>query len=383
MNIHLASLVVLLAATFIHCHSWIDCVKYTDPSSGFNDPTKCLARPRNYVKHEGAGFGADTGYNDQGGTCKYPLTASTPMSSFYTTKFPMASYTVGERVCLTWPAKNHVAAQCTNAFIPDTENKVFISAVNPSVDNVGAWTLLKDFGNSPKGQMSTGKGFQNCPNFCDNPDKAFCYQCFDMPNMAAGIYSFQWRWVFNENTPAYTSCWDAVVTTSGGSKPTTLAPSTTTAGPSTTLAPLNGDAVRILNPPTYADIMNTKTIVVKVDYSASQNVDIIVDLLSEKTYAWFGKAIVKNVPKGSKTIDMTINVMQIPEPGNYVVKPWIVQAGRGEEPNAWAMELDKREYPLRMGVGAAPPASTLNSSSAARSASFWVFVVCIVIYFVL
>lgn len=56
------------------------------------------------------------------------------------------------------------------------------------------------------------KGFQNCPKFDENNDKALCTVCFDLEaDLAPGLYSFQWQWSFNAVTDAYTSCWEAQV----------------------------------------------------------------------------------------------------------------------------------------------------------------------------
>merc|ERR1712152_51049 len=63
---------------------------------------------------------------------------------------------------------------------------------------------------------SDGCGFQNCPKFCDNTDKATCFGDFVVPDVdTAGYYTFVWYWIFNPGAP-YISCYEAYVTPSTG-----------------------------------------------------------------------------------------------------------------------------------------------------------------------
>merc|ERR1719419_880857 len=56
------------------------------------------------------------------------------------------------------------------------------------------------------------QGFQNCPAFCENMDKSLCTGSFTVPtDLADGIYTFQWKWVFNKGTAPYITCFEAYV----------------------------------------------------------------------------------------------------------------------------------------------------------------------------
>lgn len=203
-------------------------------------------------------------------------------------------------------------------------------------------------------------------------DKALCGQCFDIPaDLATGRYAFQWRWVFNAGTPPYTSCWDAEVVASGSTPTTTTttaapapgAPTTTTtAAPATTARPMTGDSVRINNPPTQVEL-GSMTIPVTVQYSASIAVDIVVDFMSADYQNWYGKALQKNVPAGSGTLTLNIAVQNNPTQGPKVIKPWIVAAFKTDEQQAWAYELDNKQYTLSYGATNAPQPTIATTAS--------------------
>ena len=271
---------------------------------------------------------------------------------------------------------SHVAATCTNQYIPDTSNKIFISQVNPSADPAAnSWSLLVDWGNNPTPSLlgsTGGKAFQNCPAFCENMDKALCTGCFTIPaNQPEGRYAFQWRWVFNPNTDPYTSCWDASISASANPAAPTPAPSTTQSAPST---PLVGNSIRISSPPTVIGV-NPSTIAVKVDYSATDAVDIVVDLLQPPSYTWYGKAIQKSIPAGTGSLDLTIKVQNNPQPGTYVIKPWIVAAGKGEADQGWTAELDRKEYTTTISNVANPTTSTGAKNDAEGRVVSWILVI--------
>jgi hypothetical protein len=132
----------------------------------------------------------------------------------YTEAAPMATYTPGQRVCLAYPSKNHVAAPCTNQYIPDTTTKISRTVVNPTSDpEFRKWPVQYEHLN---GKHENGvidyKGFQNCPKFCSNMDKSLCTMCFNLEkDLAPGKYTFQWEWNFNTADDAYSTCWEATV----------------------------------------------------------------------------------------------------------------------------------------------------------------------------
>merc|ERR1719222_816338 len=134
--------------------------------------------------------------------------ASPPLASY-----PMARYKQGQEVVLAWPSKNHVAATCTNAFIPDTLLELFIAAEDADGHPDDFVKIPASFSDEPhvNGVMDF-KGFQNCPKFCDNMDKALCTGSFFVPSdLPDGVYTFQWKWEFNAGTAPYITCFEAYV----------------------------------------------------------------------------------------------------------------------------------------------------------------------------
>jgi hypothetical protein len=130
-----------------------------------------------------------------------------------------------------YPAKNHVATPATDLFMPDTSFKIFRS-VNPGEKPDSTSKMIELFNYNEKHVQGTidYKGFQNCPGFPANNDKAVCTACFDVgATPATGEYMFVWEWFFNENLPPYTTCWDAFVGAGGGNMVNRPVGSTTTA----------------------------------------------------------------------------------------------------------------------------------------------------------
>jgi len=125
----------------------------------------------------------------------------------------MAKYSPGQQVCLAWAPKNHVAASCINKNIPDFGMEVYMSGANPTSDPTSFSQMRKiaDWGKNPGADAY--KGFQNCPNFCTDPDKATCTGCFYIPkNVQVGAtYTFIWTWEFNGLSDQYSSCWEATI----------------------------------------------------------------------------------------------------------------------------------------------------------------------------
>src|SRR5690606_25731125 len=105
-----------------------------------------------------------------GTVCRNPLTD--PYETSYSPEWPMAEYHPGQKVCLSWPSKNHVAADCTNPYIPDNGMKLFVSKPNPTADpqSTDEMTLAKDW--APNSGHNKFEGFQHCPKFCEYMDKS-------------------------------------------------------------------------------------------------------------------------------------------------------------------------------------------------------------------
>jgi len=210
MKLLIALLSLYFLLDVVRGHSWVQCADYTDASASTWDVNKCRAYPRAYItvfQYVNYQFGADAGMDYRPTNDKACKTA--PSGNDYTDKYPKATYALGQRVCLAWPAKNHVAASCANANIVDHGVKVYRSGVNPSSDPTLAGfrqNLVADLGAASGTNM---KGFQNCPGFCQNNDKAFCEGCFTVPsNLATGKYTFIWLWAFNNDNDVYSTCFD-------------------------------------------------------------------------------------------------------------------------------------------------------------------------------
>eukprot|EP01112_Ceratiomyxa_fruticulosa_P005008 TRINITY_DN1556_c0_g1_i4.p1 TRINITY_DN1556_c0_g1~~TRINITY_DN1556_c0_g1_i4.p1 ORF type:complete len:216 (+),score=36.00 TRINITY_DN1556_c0_g1_i4:158-805(+) len=211
-----AVLLLLLACVgSVFSHSWIACSNYQG-NTGNYDNSQCKGYARNFFNYvqNGNTFGLDNGYNYQATEakpCIAPL--ASPVSAGYSTAYPPATYKAGQKVTLAWPSKNHVAASCTNQWIPDAELDIFVLGPNPPANpTLSAFkkTLVANLSGHVNGQMDF-KGFQNCPNFCQNMDKALCTGTFTVPNLAPGQYTFMWYWIFNPGSDPYTSCWDVTV----------------------------------------------------------------------------------------------------------------------------------------------------------------------------
>jgi len=205
------------AVSLVAAHSWIACADYNGDLGNY-DGSKCKGYARGFganIQYAGPTFGTDAGYNYQATEskpCYTPLT--NPVSAGYTSTYGPATYKAGQKVTLAWPSKNHVAATCTNQWIPDTALNIFISAKNPTADLTLSGfkkNLVANLTGHVDGQIDF-KGFQNCPNFCANMDKALCTGAFTVPaSTAPGNYTFMWYWIFNPGSDPYTSCWDVSI----------------------------------------------------------------------------------------------------------------------------------------------------------------------------
>jgi hypothetical protein len=216
-------------------------------TGGDYDEGQCEGWIRGW-EYDGVTFGQDRGINYQVGVgsgqslCQSSLGSSSSDYGFADAdKIP--SYTAGSTVRVVWPAKNHANYECFNN-IPDASMKLFYNPnVNPTVDlaNTGStmldqgYELVKDWQEGCTAGED-GCGFQNCPKFCENTDKATCFGDFEVPSVdSSGYYTFVWYWIFNPGSP-YITCWEAYieadgqVTTpdDGDSTSTTPAPTTGT-----------------------------------------------------------------------------------------------------------------------------------------------------------
>lgn len=197
-----------MTSGIVSAHSWVHCTDYRGDTVTY-DPDACFGNPRPLDgKVPGmTPFGTDTGFNQQPGASRCHSYEETHPS------YPMATYQRGQQITLAWPTKNHVAATCTNAFIPDTSLELFVAPFT-SLEAENAWTEVSaSFSDNPhvNGQMDF-QGFQNCPDFCNNMDKSLCTGTFIVPDtLDDGKYTFQWRWEFNSGTTPYVTCFEANV----------------------------------------------------------------------------------------------------------------------------------------------------------------------------
>lgn len=190
-------------------HSWLECTDYEVEDGEYYDPSKCHGIARCGERQQRSGFGVDTGFDfrPRVGTASCQCKRSVEEEV-------KTTYVPGQRVCVAYPPKNHVAAHCQNKYIPDAGISFFRSKVNAVEDPAfRKWPVEYPHGN---GQHQNGqvdyKGFQNCPKFCENNDKALCTACFDLEkDIAPGNYTFHWEWNFNGPDDSYSSCWEAQV----------------------------------------------------------------------------------------------------------------------------------------------------------------------------
>jgi hypothetical protein len=225
-----------LAISQVAAHSWHVCNAYTIVPTSTSDNTNfqesaCVGWARNYswaaAIFPNNLFSGDSGYQVVPGNtlppCKVTRTPNTPVSDYYSARFPMANYTIGSKYMVLWPAKNHGSG----ANIPD--NNVQLYAVCDTTSdpaNVAAYktaaNLVIDW------KANNGTGFKNCPAADSgvNGDGAQCFQYFTVSSSFFSKYAgktctFIWHWEFNSASDLYTSCFDANIlaapATAGGS----------------------------------------------------------------------------------------------------------------------------------------------------------------------
>ncbi|KDO32643.1 hypothetical protein SPRG_02344 [Saprolegnia parasitica CBS 223.65] len=233
MRSYVASVVACLAASAAG-HSWIECTDYrmAAPDQPW-DPTLCKGRPRCSERQTAAGFGVDTGMNIEKKQCQCAYGSDAGKA------IPTATYTPGQRVCLAYPPKTHVADTCTGAFIPDQETIISRTALGATTDDFSGKTYEHLNGKHVDGTIDH-KGFQNCQNFCADKDKALCTMCFDLEaDIAPGKYSFKWdgRGATPVAAVATTAAPPVPVASSNSTPVTSAVPAAPSPQPSTSLAP--------------------------------------------------------------------------------------------------------------------------------------------------
>lgn len=220
-------LYLLFSSTSVEAHSWIQCTDYRG-NTDYYEGNQCFGHVRPWqrgnndiVSPNQVAFGVDQGFNKMlhqtpDGQCNTLID-----NQFAAGNFPMATYRRGQTVTLAWPAKNHVADTCDNnpggAQIPDAFNGLYMEKSVPGLrityNREVVFEPMTEGNTHVQGQIDY-KGYQKCPKFCENRDKALCTGTFVVPNVPDGKYSFSWRWEFNggRNPPeTYVTCFEAMV----------------------------------------------------------------------------------------------------------------------------------------------------------------------------
>lgn len=255
---------IVLLAFQVKSHSWVECTDYRAEVDG-NDfkRDRCFGFARDFGERNRwftPQFGLDIGFDHRTSGSQVCKTSRTNDLNSYNNDWPMAKYQVGQQVRVLWPAKNHQADTCTNPFIPDTSMKLFVNCpgnVNPTSPPADpALSTITQNSNLVIDWKNEGerKGFQNCPKFCDNPDKAVCYGDFQVPNLPSGeVCTFYWVWEFNAGSVPYVSCWEALIEGGSGTQaPTTSPTRAPTSAPTRapTNQPTSAPTTRPTNQPT-------------------------------------------------------------------------------------------------------------------------------------
>jgi len=230
----------LYFAAHVSAHSWVECVHYigsTAPDALY-DPQLCLGLPRPLSdgRNVGNAFGQDIGMDHRpassGNQCQGKVSSENVHG--------IVSYEVGQTYTLAWPPKNHVAASCTSAFIPDTSLDLFVAPFDGVSDpaNFAEETPVTASFSELRHEKNKidFQGFQNCPRFCEDKGAALCTGTFTVPDLAPGVYTFQWRWAFNSATDLYTTCWEAQIVGGSGNPTTSSLITTTSTAPQSSIS---------------------------------------------------------------------------------------------------------------------------------------------------
>ena len=200
-----------------NAHSWVYCSDYkilTESDKSEYNVNNCDGYTRcgdnSFVDVQKNGFGADSNFQFSRlpNTCQCSIDSEDPQN--YTMRSFAPHYFDNELICLAYPSKGHVADECglSNKFIPDIGTTITRSS-KQSVDEFDIF--YKQLNGMHAQGVVDYKGYQNCPKFCEKPDRALCTMCFKLENnINPGLYSFKWTWELNPNE-YYTTCWDAYV----------------------------------------------------------------------------------------------------------------------------------------------------------------------------
>ncbi|KAF9130476.1 hypothetical protein BGW39_003023 [Mortierella sp. 14UC] len=216
------AIISLSSVPTVQAHSWADCIKWKFNHSGgkqdwTNKGGKCLGYARRFPL--GKEFGSldqvdPSRHYQQAGNPNTALpcsdhkhgrdvgsdeTRANPPSAAYGGKYGAMTVTsVGDTLCVRWPAKNHAEKNEDN-----TQVQINLSKNKDSKDPTQQELLKNTVALLP---------YKNC-NANSNSDRRACGGCFKVPVRAQGTYLLQWRWELNKGE-WYTSCADIQI--SGG-----------------------------------------------------------------------------------------------------------------------------------------------------------------------
>ncbi|KAF9547763.1 hypothetical protein EC957_007928 [Mortierella hygrophila] len=197
-------------------HSWADCIDWKFNKAGNQDWSdqggKCTGYARRFPL--GKEFGSlDSAYPNRhyqqdrqnpstalpcsnrivGATRGSDETRANPPSKAYGGEYGRMTVTsVGDTLCVRWPAKTH-----GQSFHPNNKVQIHLSKSRNALD-ISQQELLKN--------TIANLDYKNC-NPGSNEDRRPCGGCFKVPVRAKGTYLLQWRWMLNQDE-WYTSCAD-------------------------------------------------------------------------------------------------------------------------------------------------------------------------------
>lgn len=346
-------------------HSWLECADWKGDTETFKhgdyDPAQCSGFPRPLDGGaRGVGrqqFGQDIGMDKQ--TTRSDASAQChvgPVSEASYGAYPMAKYKQGRTYTLAWPAKNHAAAECSNANIPDTGLKIFakkidaLGGADPTFSELQETQIPASFSAKPAGTPydegwgvphEDGKvdfeGFQKCPDFCSNTDKAFCHGDITIPaNLPTGTYTMQWYWEFNPGQ-LYITCFDVEVeaadntdeSNAGGPE---LDDSGDDGNPIVSDPTLDGncdvvDGTNMIDFITVPQTISSSTnlFTVQLCFAATTNLSIVVAALDSRTGEMIGKGYL-DVPQTptARQRYMSVQLDETPRPGTgtVILRAW-------------------------------------------------------------
>ncbi|KAF9942060.1 hypothetical protein BGZ65_010971 [Modicella reniformis] len=116
----------------------------------------------------------------------------------------MTVTSVGDELCIRWPAKNHADPKSSS----ETTVDIYLTEKPNQKDPTKQSQLTKNF-------RIAGLRYRNCVSG-SNQDRRACGGCFKVPKRSNGVYLLQWRWRLNQRKNSlddeyYTSCADVKI----------------------------------------------------------------------------------------------------------------------------------------------------------------------------